>query len=198
VCSSDLDGSVVDAEVATTPITYEGKVATLVVARDITERKRVVDALRKSEQSIRELFNSVDDAIYIQDKDGKFLDVNRGAVEMYGYDRDYFIGKTPAVLAAPGKNDMAKTMEALGMIETKGFIALVEATDAMMKAANVQFLGWDKVGSGLVSAFVTGDVAAVKAATDAGAAAAKRVSEVVSVHVIPRPHSDVRVAIHID
>jgi two-component system cell cycle sensor histidine kinase/response regulator CckA len=108
-----VDGTVVDAEVATTPITYEGKVATLVVARDITERNRVVDALRKSEQSIRELFNSVDDAIYIQDKDGKFLDVNRGAVEMYGYGRDYFIGKTPEVLAAPGKNDMAKTMEAV-------------------------------------------------------------------------------------
>ena len=61
---------------------------------------------------------------------------------------------------------MAKTMEALGMIETKGFIALVEATDAMMKAANVEFMGWDKVGSGMVSAFVTGDVAAVKAATE--------------------------------
>ena len=78
--------------------------------------------------------------------------------------------------------------EALGMIETKGFIALVEASDAMMKAANVQFMGWDKVGSGLVTAFVTGDVAAVKAATDAGAAAARRVGELISVHVIPRPH----------
>ncbi len=86
---------------------------------------------------------------------------------------------------------MAKAPEALGMIETKGFIALVEASDAMMKAANVQFLGWDKVGSGLVTAFVTGDVAAVKAATDAGAAAARRVGELVSVHVIPRPHADV-------
>jgi ethanolamine utilization protein EutM len=85
---------------------------------------------------------------------------------------------------------MAKTVEALGMIETKGFIALVEASDAMMKAANVQFHGWDKVCSGLVSAFVTGDVAAVKAATDAGAAAAGRVGEVVAVQVIPRPHDD--------
>jgi ethanolamine utilization protein EutM len=85
---------------------------------------------------------------------------------------------------------MAKITEALGMIETKGFISLVEAVDAMMKAANVQFLGWDKVGSGLVSAFVTGDVAAVKAATDAGAAAAGRVGEVVSVQVIARPHED--------
>jgi ethanolamine utilization protein EutM len=81
------------------------------------------------------------------------------------------------------------------MIETKGFIALVEATDAMMKSANVKFLGWDKVGSALVSAFVTGDVAAVKAATDAGAAAASRVGEVVSVQVIPRPHEDLAVVL---
>lgn len=85
---------------------------------------------------------------------------------------------------------MAKSVEALGMIETKGFIALVEATDAMMKAANVEFMGWDKIGAGLVSVFVTGDVAAVKAATDAGANAAGRVGEVVSVQVIPRPHDD--------
>lgn len=85
---------------------------------------------------------------------------------------------------------MAKVMEALGMIEAKGFVTLVEASDAMMKAANVQFLGWQKIGSGLVTAFVTGDVAAVKAATDAGASAASRVGEVVSVQVIPRPHDD--------
>ena len=90
---------------------------------------------------------------------------------------------------------MAKTMEALGMIETKGFCALVEATDAMMKAANVTFIGWDKVGSGLVTAFVTGDVAAVKAATDAGANAASRIGEVVSVQVIPRPHEDLTVVL---
>ena len=90
---------------------------------------------------------------------------------------------------------MAKALEALGMIETKGFVALVEASDAMMKAANVEFLGWDKVGSGLVTAFVTGDVAAVKAATDAGAAAAGRIGEVVSVQVIPRPHEDLGVVL---
>lgn len=90
---------------------------------------------------------------------------------------------------------MAKAMEALGMIETKGFVVLVEASDAMMKAANVQFLGWDKVGSGMVSAFVTGDVAAVKAATDAGAAAASRIGEVVSVQVIPRPHDDLGIVL---
>ena len=85
---------------------------------------------------------------------------------------------------------MAKQMEALGMIETRGFVALLEAADAMMKAANVEFMGWDKAGSGMVSAFVTGDVAAVKAATDAGATAAARIGEVVSVQVIPRPHEE--------
>jgi ethanolamine utilization protein EutM len=90
---------------------------------------------------------------------------------------------------------MAKTLEALGMIETKGFIALVEATDAMLKAANVNFLGWDKVGSGMVAAFVTGDVAAVKAATDAGASAPGRIGEVVSVQVIPRPHEDLGIVL---
>lgn len=90
---------------------------------------------------------------------------------------------------------MAKLNEALGMIETKGFIALVEATDAMIKAANVRFLGWDKVGSGLVTAFVTGDVAAVKAATDAGAAAAGRIGEVMAVQVIPRPHDDLSIVL---
>jgi len=90
---------------------------------------------------------------------------------------------------------MAKIMEALGMIETKGFCALVEATDAMMKAANVTFVGWDKVGSGLVTVFVTGDVAAVKASTDAGASAAGRIGEVVSVQVIPRPHEDLQIVL---
>ena len=88
-----------------------------------------------------------------------------------------------------------KSMEALGMIEAKGFITLVEATDAMLKAANVEFIGWDKVGSGLVSAFVTGDVAAVKAATDAGAAAGGRIGEIVSVQVIPRPHEDLEIVL---
>ena len=80
--------------------------------------------------------------------------------------------------------------QALGMVETKGLVALFEATDAMLKAANVTFAGWVTVGSGLVTAFVEGDVAAVKAATDVGAAAAARVGEVASVQVIPRPHDD--------
>src|SRR5438445_1923795 len=81
-------------------------------------------------------------------------------------------------------------MEALGMVETKGLTALVEASDAMLKAANVTLIGWQKIGSGLVTAMVLGDVAAVKAAVDAGAAAAGRVGEVVGVQVIPRPHED--------
>src|SRR3954453_12471698 len=84
----------------------------------------------------------------------------------------------------------AATIEALGMIECKGFVALVEASDAMLKAANVELVGWDKIGSGLVTALVAGDVAAVKAAVDAGAAAASRIGEVVSVQVIARPHED--------
>ena len=81
-------------------------------------------------------------------------------------------------------------MEALGMIETKGLVPLVEASDAMLKSANVTLIGWQKIGSGLVTAFVVGDVAAVKAAVDAGAAAAGRVGEVIGVQVIPRPHED--------
>lgn len=81
--------------------------------------------------------------------------------------------------------------EAIGMIETKGLVAVIEATDAMLKAAKVKFMGLRRVGSGLVSSTVTGDVAACRAAVDAGAAAAGRVGEVVSIHVIPRPHSDV-------
>src|SRR5262249_29707302 len=83
------------------------------------------------------------------------------------------------------------TMEALGMIETKGLTALIEACDAMLKAANVTLLGWQKIGSGLVTALVVGDVAAVKAAVDAGANAAGRVGEVIGVQVIPRPHEDI-------
>lgn len=81
--------------------------------------------------------------------------------------------------------------EALGMVETKGLIGAIEAADAMVKAANVQLVGYEKIGSGLVTVMVRGDVGAVKAAADAGAAAAKKVGEVLSIHVIPRPHVDV-------
>lgn len=85
---------------------------------------------------------------------------------------------------------MSKT-EALGLIETKGLVGAIEAADAMVKAANVYLIGREFVGGGLVTVMVRGDVGAVKAATDAGAAAAQRVGELISVHVIPRPHSDV-------
>lgn len=81
-------------------------------------------------------------------------------------------------------------MEALGMIETKGLVALIEASDAMVKAARVKLVGFKQIGGGLVTVMVRGDVAACKAAVDAGAAAAQRLGELVSVHVIPRPHSD--------
>ncbi len=78
--------------------------------------------------------------------------------------------------------------DALGMIETRGLVALIEAADAMVKAAKVTLVGYEKIGSGYVTVLVRGDVAAVKSATDAGAAAARRVGELISVHVIPRPH----------
>lgn len=84
-------------------------------------------------------------------------------------------------------------LNALGMIETKGLVGAIEAADAMVKAANVTLLGKEHVGGGLVTVMVRGDVGAVKAATDAGAAAAERVGELVSVHVIPRPHGEVEV-----
>ena len=81
--------------------------------------------------------------------------------------------------------------DALGMVETRGFIGSVEAADAMVKAANVLLIGSEYIGAGYVTVMVRGDVGAVKAATDAGAAAARRVGELVSVHVIPRPHAEV-------
>lgn len=86
---------------------------------------------------------------------------------------------------------MAESLQALGMIETKGLVGSIEAADAMVKAANVNLIGKVHVGGGLVTVMVRGDVGAVKAATDAGAAAASKVGELVSVHVIPRPHSEV-------
>ncbi|MGF7186950.1 microcompartment protein CcmL/EutN [Desulfitispora alkaliphila] len=85
--------------------------------------------------------------------------------------------------------------EALGMVETKGLIGAIEAADAMVKAANVQIVNKELVGGGLVAVMVRGDVGAVKAATDAGAAAAQRVGELISVHVIPRPHTEVETII---
>lgn len=87
------------------------------------------------------------------------------------------------------------TSEALGMIETKGFAAMVEASDAMVKAAKVELIGYEKIGGGYVTAIVRGDVASVRAAVDAGVKAAEKVGEVVSTHIIPRPHSNVDTAL---
>ncbi len=85
---------------------------------------------------------------------------------------------------------MAEIREALGMVETKGFVGMIEASDAMGKAAKVRLLGYEKVGSGLVTTLCRGEVGAVRAAVDAAAAAAQKVGELVAVHVIPRPHDD--------
>jgi len=87
------------------------------------------------------------------------------------------------------------TSEALGMIETRGFAAMVEASDAMVKAAKVELIGYEKIGGGYVTAIVRGDVASVRAAVDAGVKAAEKVGEVVSTHIIPRPHGNVDTAL---
>ena len=89
------------------------------------------------------------------------------------------------------KEERIMALEALGMVETRGLVAAIEAADAMVKAANVTLIGTEKIGSGLVSVMVRGDVGAVKAATEAGGSAASKLGEVVAVHVIPRPHTDV-------
>ena len=89
------------------------------------------------------------------------------------------------------KEERRMSQEALGMVETRGLVASIEAADAMVKAANVTLIGKEHIGGGLVTVMVRGDVGAVKAATDAGAAAAERVGELISVHVIPRPHTEI-------
>ena len=91
----------------------------------------------------------------------------------------------------PVKEEKKMALEALGMVETRGLVAAIEAADAMVKAANVELIGTEKIGSGLVSVMVRGDVGAVKAATESGSAAASKLGELVAVHVIPRPHADV-------
>lgn len=102
---------------------------------------------------------------------------------------------TGTTTATKKKEDVIVQQEALGLIETKGLVGAIEAADAMVKAANVHLVGKELVGGGLVTIVVRGDVGAVKAAVDAGAAAAKRIGELVSVHVIPRPHAEVEMII---
>ena len=99
--------------------------------------------------------------------------------------------KTEAVKTAPVKEVKKMALEALGMVETRGLVAAIEAADAMVKAANVELIGTEKIGSGLVSVMVRGDVGAVKAAVEAGAASAGSLGELIATHVIPRPHNDV-------
>lgn len=107
-------GNYLVGELTSTPIIENGVVVgEFGIARDITKRKRAEELLEASERSYRGLFNTIEDAIYIQDADGKFLDVNEGAVKMYGYPREFFIGKTPEPLSAPGKNDLVATWEAI-------------------------------------------------------------------------------------
>jgi ethanolamine utilization protein EutM len=101
------------------------------------------------------------------------------------------MAKTPAAEATPTTSTNEPSVgDALGLVETRGLVGMIEAADAMVKTANVVFVGWQKVDAGLVTAIVRGDVGSVKAATDAGAAAARRVGELVGVHVIPRPGED--------
>ena len=104
--------------------------------------------------------------------------------------------KAPAEVLKPDSNDKTEKesshiMEALGMVETRGLVASIEAADAMVKAANVSLIGTEKIGSGLVTVMVRGDVGAVKSAVESGAEAAGRLGELVATHVIPRPHTDV-------
>ena len=99
--------------------------------------------------------------------------------------------KAEAVQPKIIKEEVKMAQEALGMVETRGLVAAIEAADAMLKAANVELVGTEKIGSGLVSVMVRGDVGAVKAATEAGSSAAGKLGELVAVHVIPRPHADV-------
>ena len=99
--------------------------------------------------------------------------------------------KTEEVAVEIKKEVKVMTQEALGMVETRGLVAAVEAADSMLKAANVTLIGTEKIGSGLVSVMVRGDVGAVKAAVEAGSANASKLGELVAVHVIPRPHGDV-------
>jgi PAS domain S-box-containing protein/putative nucleotidyltransferase with HDIG domain len=112
-----LDGTTIDVEVTAAPVHYQDKLVSLVIFRDISERKKAEAAIRESETSYRGLFNRVSEAIYIQDRDGHFLDVNEGAVNMYGYPREYLIGKTPADIGAPGKNDLKR----IGRMVSKAF-----------------------------------------------------------------------------
>ena len=101
------------------------------------------------------------------------------------------VKKTATTTQKPSREVKKMSLEALGMIETRGLVAAIEAADAMVKAANVELIGTEKIGSGLVSVMVRGDVGAVKSAVEAGSNSASRLGEIIATHVIPRPHGDV-------
>ena len=128
-------------------------------------------------------------------KYGDFMENSNGLKEKTATPTENSQKKTTTVKEKPAtpavKEEKQMGLEALGMVETRGLVAAIEAADAMVKAANVELIGTEKIGSGLVSVMVRGDVGAVKAATEAGSSAASKLGELVAVHVIPRPHGDV-------
>jgi len=146
-----------------------GSFCTTVVRGDVGSARAAVDAGRKAAQQIGELMGSL-----------VIPNPHEGLIQLF----------IEAVLpAAPTKKEV-RMQEALGMIETKNLIPLLDATDAMLKAAHVSAVSWDKVGSGYVTTFIRGDVAAVKASVDAGVRAASALGQVILAHVIPRPHDE--------
>ena len=128
-------------------------------------------------------------------KYGDFMENSNGLKEKTATTTENSQKKTTTVKEKPAtpavKEEKKMGLEALGMVETRGLVAAIEAADAMVKAANVELIGTEKIGSGLVSVMVRGDVGAVKSATESGSAAASKLGELVAVHVIPRPHGDV-------
>ena len=128
-------------------------------------------------------------------KYGDFMENSNGLKEKTATPTENSQKKTTTVKEKPAtpavKEEKKMGLEALGMVETRGLVAAIEAADAMVKAANVELIGTEKIGSGLVSVMVRGDVGAVKSATESGSAAASKLGELVAVHVIPRPHGDV-------
>lgn len=144
-------------------------------------------AENKSEES--KVSSRTDSAAVLSGADAKTTEVIAELEMISGNSEVRSVLPNQLSLTLTGDFRMAAS-QALGMLETKGLVCLIEGIDAMLKAANVQMVGWEKVGSGLVTAFIVGDVAAVKAAIDAGASSASKLGEVVSVQVIPRPHEE--------
>jgi ethanolamine utilization microcompartment shell protein EutL len=127
----------------------------------------------------------------MRDKGGHTMEKKAAAKEKVIETSKDIVSETTKNQTKESKEEVIMVQKALGMIETRGLVAATEAADAMLKAANVELVGTEKIGSGLVTVLVSGDVGAVKAAVEAGTAVASRLGEVVATHVIPRPHTDV-------